>query len=310
MRTRLIHALVALTKLGSKKLQVRSKKRKHLVAGLVSSLFLFFATYSLGEEAYANASKIIAPNSQPQVADKYSLFKSEFRIRDLLSLHPQNFVHDFANVLSPGQLNILEGWIAQHRELTTNELAVVVIPSLQGEQLEDFSLQLARLWGVGGLVSNNGALLLVAMKERKIRIEVGYGLESTITDAHAAAIIRQEMAPHFRRGIPANGIMIGVEALIETMQGSYYFEPMESQKPYGDAPSVALFLGLLLMLPLGIDQIQRRRRLGAFGFDIPEYYGGQSGAGGYGGGYGGGGYSGGGGFGGGGFGGGGASGGW
>ena len=75
--------------------------------------------------------------------------------------------------------------------------------------------------------------------------------------------------------------MIGVEALIETMQGSYYFEPMESQKPYGDAPSVALFW-VYCMLPLGIDQIQRRRRLGAFGLDIPEYYGGQSGAGGYG----------------------------
>ena len=98
---------------------------------------------------------------------------------------------------------------------------VVTVKSLQGEPIEDYGYQLGRHWGLGQKGKDNGALLIVAAEERKVRIEVGYGLEGELTDARSRTIIEGEILPRFREGDFAAGIKAGVAAIIQTLGGSY-----------------------------------------------------------------------------------------
>ncbi len=100
-------------------------------------------------------------------------------------------VVDLAHVLPPNTVESLTARLKAHEETTSNQVTVLVLPSLEGEPLESFSHRVATTWKLGQKGTDNGVLLLVAMKERKIRIEVGYGLEGALTDARSAQIIRR-----------------------------------------------------------------------------------------------------------------------
>jgi uncharacterized protein len=190
------------------------------------------------------------------------------------------------------------------------QLIVVTLPDLGGDTIESYGFQLGRHWGIGQKEENNGLLLIVAKAERKIRIEVGYGLEGEMTDAIASQIIQGAMVPRFRTGAISDGILVGAQQVAQVISGDYVPKPVERRSTGGGAglPN-ATFLVLFVVI-MGLRMFsgfsgglgRRRRHRGAF---VGGVYGAS-------GGFGRGGFGGGGGFsgGGGGFGGGGASGGW
>ncbi|HAJ91621.1 MAG TPA: methanol dehydrogenase [Gammaproteobacteria bacterium] len=128
-------------------------------------------------------------------------------------------VVDQAALLSPAAETRLTEQLAAHEQQTGNQLVVVTLPSLQGNNIEDYGYQLGRHWGIGQKGRDNGALLIVSRDDRKVRIEVGYGLEGSLTDALGSAIIHQRILPQFRQGDFESGIEKGVEAMLNIIDG-------------------------------------------------------------------------------------------
>ncbi len=233
-------------------------------------------------------------------------------------------VVDEANLLTPQQEAALSISLAALETKSTDQVVVVTVPSLQGYPIEDFSNRLFRHWQIGQKKTNNGVLLVVAPNERKVRIEVGYGLEGTITDGLSSTIIQNTILPTFRRGDFAGGIVAGVKDIEDSLLGDPAEVLKRAKGPRRDTnPStwvdwlpvlfwVAIALFILWSnyraMRHGLKTPGARRRSGGV-IIIPGGYGG---SGSWGGSSGGGWSSGGGGFGGGGgsSGGGGASGGW
>ncbi len=123
------------------------------------------------------------------------------------------YVNDFAQLLSSDYRQSLEQNLIDFEEKTTAEIAVVTINSLEGNSVEDYAVRLFEQWKIGKKEKDNGLLILVAKEERQIRIEVGYGLESVITDGRAGKIIREEMRPAFREDNYDQGIKLAVEKI-------------------------------------------------------------------------------------------------
>ena len=128
-------------------------------------------------------------------------------------------VVDQASVLSPSIKDELETLLATHENNTTNQVVVVTIKSLSNAQIEEYSLELARHWGIGQKGKDNGVLLLVAPNDKQVRIEVGYGLEGTLTDALSSNIINYYIIPEFKKGDIQNGIKIGTQKIIALLDG-------------------------------------------------------------------------------------------
>jgi uncharacterized protein len=158
----------------------------------------------------------------------------------------------------------LTSLLAAHESKTTNQVAVLTLASLEGEPLEEFSHRVASAWSLGQKGTDNGILLLVAIQERKIRIEVGYGLEGTLTDARSAQIIRHEIVPRFRQGNFSEGIVAGTQAILNTIEGTYTAPESSSSprpEPFGlwQTFGLAVVIGTLVGLFLG----SRRRIQGS-----------------------------------------------
>ena len=122
-------------------------------------------------------------------------------------------VVDLAGVLPAQDAEQLTAQLKAHEEHTGNQVAVLILPSLEGEPLEEYSHRIATTWKLGRKGIDNGALLFIALKERKLRIEVGYGLEGTLTDLRSSRIIRQEIVPRFKAGDIPGGVRAGTEAM-------------------------------------------------------------------------------------------------
>ena len=133
-------------------------------------------------------------------------------------------VVDLAHVLPANVAASLTRDLEAHETKTSNQIAVLILPSLDGEPLESFSHRVGTTWKLGQKGTENGVLLLVALRERKVRIEVGYGLEGTLTDLRSAHIIRQEIVPRFRAGDLPGGIVAGAQAILGTIDGTYKAE--------------------------------------------------------------------------------------
>ena len=130
-------------------------------------------------------------------------------------------VVDEAGLLSQQVRDSLTRQLAEHERTTSNQVVVVTVRSLQGLQIEAYSLVLANRWGVGQAGRNNGVVLLVAPNERRVRIEVGIGLERRLTNAIAADIIEQRMLPAFRAGRQEAGIQDGVNGILAALGDAY-----------------------------------------------------------------------------------------
>lgn len=130
-------------------------------------------------------------------------------------------VVDLANILLPETEYVLDERLRIHEEQTSNQIAVLTVTSLEGESIESFSLRVANGWGLGQAGSDNGILVTVAVEDRRMRIEVGYGLEEQLPDALAGQIIREEMTPRFRDGDFDGGVSIAVESIMAAFSGDY-----------------------------------------------------------------------------------------
>ena len=134
-------------------------------------------------------------------------------------------VVDQANLLDPATEQALTEKLAALEASSTDQLVVVTVNSLQDQDIEDYGYQLGRAWGIGQKENDNGALLIVAPNERKVRVEVGYGLEPILTDAFSSQVIRNDILPSFRDGDYQAGVIKGVDALIAQLS----LDPAEAQ---------------------------------------------------------------------------------
>ncbi|WP_130872072.1 TPM domain-containing protein [Pseudomonas bubulae] len=216
-------------------------------------------------------------------------------------------VVDEGQMLTPATREQLTQSLQAHEKATGEQVVVVTVPDLQGMPIEDYGYQLGRAWGIGQKDKNNGALLIVARDDRKLRIEVGYGLEDRLTDAQASVIINQIITPAFKTGDYNQGISDGVGAILQVLGGTALAEPAYASSQ-GDGsdfmaehPGGVMLLFILFVLVVAACQFYGICNSGGGGGSRSGGFGG----GGFGGG-GGGGFRGGGGS----FGGGGASGGW
>lgn len=135
---------------------------------------------------------------------------------------PTGFVNDYANILTPEVEAELQTRLQAFAESSSTEVVVVTLPNLGGDTIENVAVQLFAEWGIGKEKSDNGVLLLVAMEERAVRIEVGYGLEGTLTDAESSAIIRNDVVPAFQAGQYEGGIEAAVNAILVAVQGEVF----------------------------------------------------------------------------------------
>jgi uncharacterized protein len=255
------------------------------------------------------------------LAMKYSLFSvlllvatlihAQVDVKDLPARPtPPKLVNDLADVLSPSQEQALEQKLVAFDDSTSTQIAVITMQSTGRYPIEDYALYLGRNWGVGQEGMNNGVVLLAAIKDRKVTVQVGYGIEPYITDGRAKRIIENDILPAFRNSDYNAGIDAGVDCIIEYVSGEFAPKDEELSKPMGIGQIIFIIIVVILILIL----MSRSNRGGGVTYSGrgPTYWGGGGLGGGFGGGRGGG-FSGGGGFGGfggGSFGGGGASGGW
>ncbi|HEX7855964.1 MAG TPA: TPM domain-containing protein [Sphingobium sp.] len=240
-------------------------------------------------------------------------------------------VVDDAHLLNPAQEQALDGKLAALEKDTGRQVVVATLPDLQGRDIADYGYRLGRAWGIGSKEKNDGALLIVAPNERRVRIEVGYGLEGVLTDATSTLIIANDITPHFKQGDFPGGINAGVDQIgallkLTPEEAKARAATMEAQarknQQEGGSFTIVVVMGFIVLFMI-LRIFSRRSGGQAFrggaggippvilwgpgigGRDDDDRWGGGGGFGGFGGG-GGGGFSGGGGS----FGGGGASGGW
>jgi uncharacterized protein len=249
----------------------------------------------------------------------WALLAAPLPAADATPEQPAHYFNDYAGLVSRDVAARLDAKLQRFTEETSTQILVAVMPALpEGEVLEDFTVRTAQAWRAGEKKLDNGAVLFVFVRDRKLRIEVGYGLEGPLPDALARRIIDESIVPAFRAGHPDVGLEAGVDAMMAATRGEYQAPP----KPLGGGrriPPIVIFIIILVVLsflsshgggggmrgPLGRNYSRRGSTPWIFTGGGGSGWGGGSWGGGGGGG-GGGGFSGGGGS----FGGGGASGSW
>jgi uncharacterized protein len=218
-------------------------------------------------------------------------------------------VNDFTNTLSFQEWQEVDRLLKSYEDTTSTQVVVLIVNTLDGESIEDYANKTFALNKIGQAKKDNGVLLLIAKQDRKVKIEVGYGLEGALTDAVCSQIIRQEILPHFKAENYFGGIVTGVDAIIRTTKGEYQADSRGNKAPAVSMGLVFLVImfGMFVLLPMLASR--RRSVIGSGGHRYYSgwgYGGGSFGGFGGGGGFSGGGFSGGGGM----SGGGGASGSW
>ena len=159
-------------------------------------------------------------------------------------------VHDEAHVLSQSTLDNLEQTLKAFEDSTTNQIAILTIPSLDGEILEQYAIRVAHTeWKLGQKDKDNGVLLLVVVDDRKVHIEVGQGLEGVLTDALSNRIIRNEIAPNFRRGDYDAGVIAAADAIMKAIKGEYKAD-RRSSSPIGGGGRFIFLLIIFILFSL------------------------------------------------------------
>lgn len=155
-------------------------------------------------------------------------------------------VNDVAGVLSPAEKQALENKLVAIDDSSSNQIAVVILPTLDGYPIEEYAIKLFRDWGIGNKKTNNGVLLLVAINDRKVRIEVGYGLEGAIPDITANSIINNDIKPAFKAGAYYEGIDKATDDLAKAAVGEY--KVARKKKGKGTGGSFLLFVIIVFVI--------------------------------------------------------------
>jgi len=302
MSSEMINMRIEMADVRSKKREVRSQKQEVNFGQRMFNSFFFLISLSFLCTIFVIPLASHAQNLPSGLPNK-----------------PVGYVNDFAHLLSRSQQQRLDTKLRNYRDTTTTVIAIATINSLQGQNIQEVGTKLFSKWKMWQGHKDNGVLILISKKERKIRIEVGYGLEGRITDLKSGRIIRNILDPAFKKGHYYAGLNQATSVIIKLARGEYTGN-LTKKRDYGGS-NTASFIVFLLFIAFviyassrrgggknGGGPRRRRRTLGPGGF---IFLGGGFGGGGFGGGAGGGGgfggFSGGGGFG---SGGGGATGGW
>lgn len=178
---------------------------------------------------------------------------------------PTARVNDYAGALSQGDRARLEAQLAA-AESGTRQLVVAIFPSLEGESPEDFSIRLAEKWKIGGKKNDDGVLVTLFIAERKVRIEVGYGLEDRLTDALSSRVIRELMAPRFKQGDYAGGLQVGLEEIDRIVaRGETRLPPEGGRRGPSDGEGLVGGLVLFVLFVVVLFVLSRRRGGGGGG---------------------------------------------
>jgi len=160
--------------------------------------------------------------------------------------NPPKLVNDIANVLTPAQKQALEDKLVAYDDTTSNQVVIAIVPSLDGHNLSEYALTIGREWGVGGKEFNNGIVILVAIKEKKVRIEIGYGLEGTIADITAKSIVDNSITPAFKEGNYYRGLDRATDEIIKAAEGEYK-APAGYGKKKSSGPGFGSIIALLII---------------------------------------------------------------
>jgi uncharacterized protein len=164
--------------------------------------------------------------------------------------HGGVWVHDEAKILSSQAKAELEAILKYERDSTSNQIAILIVPTLEGESFEEYSLRVAEKWKIGQKEKDNGVLFMIAINDRQMRIEVGSGLEGVLTDAVSSRINRNEVAPYFRQRSYDQGVKAGTMAIIQAIKGEYKNDAPVARKKSrkGKSPIVTLVIIIIVLL--------------------------------------------------------------
>lgn len=161
---------------------------------------------------------------------------------------PPRLVNDLANILSPQEEQQLERELVAFDDSTSNQIAIVLVNTLGDYPIEEYAVKLFREWGVGNKKNNNGVVLLAAIQDRKVRIEVGYGLEGAIPDITANYIIEDDIKPNFRSGDYYEGLSKAAHSIIKAAAGEYKAPANYRKKKGGGSALPFGFLVVIIIL--------------------------------------------------------------
>lgn len=165
----------------------------------------------------------------------------------------QGHVNDYANMISPSTKAELEKELISFEQTDSTQIAILTIPSLEGEVLGEFSIKAAEAWKIGQKGKDNGIIITVAKQEKKIRVEVGRGLEGKLTDLAAGRIVDLVIKPKFKRGDFDGGFVAGVHSLIDTTRGEFKVDKNHLPKKKNNIHSflTILIFGVIVLLFIG-----------------------------------------------------------
>jgi len=164
-------------------------------------------------------------------------------------------VNDYAGMIDPEAEERIASKLEELEARRGSQIAVLTIETLAGEVVEEFSHRVAETWALGSEQEDDGVLLLVARRERKMRIEVGYGLEAELTDAESGRILRRVLAPRFQNGDLSGGIEAGVDAIITTLDGVEAL-PVEAVSDRKQPLAMVLGVGMAFLVVIGLFSLQ------------------------------------------------------
>jgi uncharacterized protein len=202
----------------------------------------------------------------------------------------QGRINDYATILSSPQIAELEKLLSDAEASTSSQIVVLIIPSLEDDALEDFSIRVLENWKIGQAKLDNGAMLLVSINDRKLRIEVGYGLEGMLTDLKSDYIIRNTIVPEFKQNNYFQGIYAGLQSMIGIINKEFDISPeqlaeFKKQKQEKNKSSHFPF-ALIIFIIIILSNIGKKGGRGGGGFfwgGIGGFGGGGSSSGGFGG---------------------------
>ncbi len=163
----------------------------------------------------------------------------------------QGYVNDYAGMISPSAKSKIEQGLRAFEQSDSTQVVILTIPSLEGENIEEFSIRVAEAWKIGQQQKDNGILFIVSKQERKVRVEVGRGLEGKLTDLMAGRIIDQVIKPRFRQGDFDGGFIAGTSALIAATRGEFKAEKgpvRRRQKGFPPFLTYFLFVGIFVLI--------------------------------------------------------------
>jgi len=170
-------------------------------------------------------------------------------------------VVDLAGLLSPDKEVSITATLAAHEDETGNQIVVVTTKNLMGYGITDYANRLGRHWEIGTSENDNGILLVVAQNEKKVRIEVGYGLEGALTDSLSSVIIQREILPSFRKNDYPGGIQNGVDAILQAIDGEYTAPADGAKKTDKFSKKYGNYIPLIFIAMVAVPELLRRRGL-------------------------------------------------